>query len=190
MVRRVVDLPLFLLLLHSSLYQHRQWTTVVIYRFAPTSEVALCGHATLAAAHTLMENGFVRTDLPVVFETKHSGELVATYLDGGLIQLEFPVTPVSPCTLSSVEEAALIEALSITAADILFVGRSLYDLIVEVTPTAFHGLRDIKFSGLSQLEGRGVVVTTAGQPLGGSQPSSDVVSSTTFDFFSRCFFPA
>lgn len=163
-----------------------------VCRFAPTSEVALCGHATLAAAHTLVENGFVRADQPVVFETKQSGELVATYLDGGLIQLEFPATPVAPQALSPTDTSVLIDALSIQASDILFVGRSLYDLIVEVTPSAFHGLQDIKFSDLGKLGGRGVVITTAGRPLGGAEgnSSSGDGSQPEFDFFSRCFFPA
>jgi predicted PhzF superfamily epimerase YddE/YHI9 len=173
---------------------------VCVCRFTPTSEVALCGHATLAAAHTLVENGFVRADLPVVFETKHSGELVATYLDGGLIQLAFPATPVAAQALSPTDTTVLIQALSIQASDILFVGRSLYDLVVEVTPAAFHGLRDIQFSDLGKLGGRGVVVTTAGRPLGGGsvgssagdgqQQENQQQQQPEFDFFSRCFFPA
>src|SRR4051812_12287127 len=44
--------------------------------FTPESEVALCGHATLASAHILWERGYLPTDAQARFFTK-SGLLMA-----------------------------------------------------------------------------------------------------------------
>src|SRR5574340_1056508 len=38
--------------------------------FTPIAEVGLCGHATLASAHVLWENGQVERDRPIRFETR------------------------------------------------------------------------------------------------------------------------
>src|SRR5687767_6021660 len=54
--------------------------------FTPSVEVALCGHATLASAHALFEEGLV--DGMARFQTK-SGLLTAEKL-GDLIELDFP----------------------------------------------------------------------------------------------------
>lgn len=62
--------------------------------FTPEIEVALCGHATLASAHWLWEQGIAPADAPLAFETA-SGTLGATRSDG-LIALDFPVRPVEP----------------------------------------------------------------------------------------------
>ncbi|MET9251702.1 PhzF family phenazine biosynthesis protein [Nonomuraea sp. NPDC003709] len=59
--------------------------------FTPTSELPLCGHATLAAAHVLYETGSVGTTEPVVFETT-AGPLRARSEDG-LVWVGF--TPVA-----------------------------------------------------------------------------------------------
>src|SRR5713226_10423332 len=44
--------------------------------FTPTLEVDLCGHATLASAHMLWEQGHLRPDQPARFQTR-SGVLTA-----------------------------------------------------------------------------------------------------------------
>src|SRR5512135_2086038 len=44
--------------------------------FTPATEVALCGHATLASSHVLWETGTARADETLRFETK-SGLLTA-----------------------------------------------------------------------------------------------------------------
>src|SRR5882672_7364741 len=62
--------------------------------FTPTVEVALCGHATLATAHVMLEEGLLSRGDTARFHTR-SGELTATYA-GGLIELDFPVTIAAP----------------------------------------------------------------------------------------------
>jgi len=56
--------------------------------FTPTSEVDLCGHATLASAHVLWEKKFLNADQTAKFMTK-SGELTAQK-KGDWIELNFP----------------------------------------------------------------------------------------------------
>src|SRR5882762_10005466 len=55
----------------------------------PTIEVDLCGHATLAAAHFLWEDGVIAPDQIAQFQTR-SGLLTATRSPDGWITLDFP----------------------------------------------------------------------------------------------------
>ena len=59
--------------------------------FTPTTEVELCGHATLASAAAIFARH--RTDAHrVVFRTEKAGELIVTR-DGDLLALDFPASP-------------------------------------------------------------------------------------------------
>src|SRR5882724_5906130 len=91
--------------------------------FTPAVEVDLCGHATLASAHYLWEEGHLKPDSQARFHTK-SGLLTADRRDG-LIELDFPATPAKPIPAP----AGLVEALG---AKPMFVGRSPFDVCVEV----------------------------------------------------------
>ena len=59
--------------------------------FTPAVEVDLCGHATLASAHALWEQGVVGHDEPIDFQTR-SGVLKASRRDTR-IELDFPSKP-------------------------------------------------------------------------------------------------
>ena len=59
--------------------------------FTPTVEVDLCGHATLASAHVLWQEGHVEAGTTIRFHTK-SGPLGARP-DGDWIELDFPAAP-------------------------------------------------------------------------------------------------
>ena len=61
--------------------------------YTPETEIDLCGHATLSAAHILYENELVPTESPIRLFSK-AGELKTVY-NKGLIIMDFPV-PVSP----------------------------------------------------------------------------------------------
>lgn len=65
--------------------------------FTPTTEVALCGHATLAAGHVLIKSERVR------FATR-SGVLTVAR-SGDLLELDLPAAPVEPAELPEVTEA-------------------------------------------------------------------------------------
>ncbi|NLK04460.1 MAG: PhzF family phenazine biosynthesis protein [Clostridiales bacterium] len=133
--------------------------------FTPNSEIDLCGHATLASAHILLEKGYTSEDQEVNFYTK-SGLLTAKSQDGW-IQLNFPATP------EKEDEAPLelIEALNIEP---LYVGKNIFDYIVEVGTEEI--VRNIKpdFTKLLKVDMRGVIVTAR---------------SKKFDFVSRFFAP-
>lgn len=133
--------------------------------FTPNSEVDLCGHATLASAHILMEKGYVSEGKEINFYTK-SGLLTAKSKNGG-IQLNFPAT------LEKEVEAPieLIDALNIEP---LYVGKNIFDYIVEVETEEI--VRNLKpdFTKLLKVDTRGVIVTA---------------KSKEYDFISRFFAP-
>src|SRR2546430_1850783 len=62
--------------------------------FTPAVEVALCGHATLASAHVLWEEGYLPAEREARFHTQ-SGVLTARRT-GDWIELDFPATPPAP----------------------------------------------------------------------------------------------
>ena len=97
--------------------------------FTPATEVDLCGHATLASAYVLWEEGHLPPDQTARFHTR-SGLLTAT-LDGVWITLDFPAKPPQ-----AVPDAppGLVEALGLPAvgASVLYVGFDGSDYIVEI----------------------------------------------------------
>ena len=141
--------------------------------FTPTVEIALCGHATLASAHVLWESGRLPADRQARFHTM-SGLLTADRQsqDGtnqGMIVLDFPATPQQPWPAP----AGLEEALG---AAIRYVGKTAFDVLVEVDSE--QTVRELKpnHSALAALPLRGVMVTSR---------SSD----PAYDFVSRFFGP-
>ena len=139
--------------------------------FSPTVEVALCGHATLASAHTLWEAGYADPRERLVFRTK-SGELTARRLDGA-IELDFPAEPAHAMP----PPPGLLEALGVPAPR--FTGKNRLDWLVEAgSATAVRGAApDLRALAAADGEARGVIVTAASD-----RPE--------FDFVSRFFAPA
>lgn len=167
-------------------------------------EVELCGHATLAAAHALYETRRVAALQPIRFETKYSGTLTAAGQADGSIELNFPVTPVETVELGPELRASLREALSLSDQDILHTGKSLYDLVVELTREAFARLASttIDFATISEQGGRCVLVTCLGRAHADADidisalpscpprtPQAAVVNNPRYDFLSRAFVP-
>src|SRR5207253_10718404 len=94
--------------------------------FTPAVEVALCGHATLASAHVLWEEGYLPAGRQARFHTQ-SGLLTADRRDEW-IELDFPATP----SLPAVPPPALTAARGGSGAGITprSVGRSKFDYLV------------------------------------------------------------
>ena len=135
--------------------------------FTPTVEVDLCGHATLAAAHVLWEQGHLPPGAQARFHTR-SGLLTADRR-GEWIELDFPATPAEPAPAPP----GLVRALG---AEARHVGKSAFDYLVEVDAEAtLRGLRP-DLAALAALPVRGVIVTS--RAAGGG-----------FDFVSRFFAP-
>lgn len=57
--------------------------------FTPAAEVALCGHATLAAAHVLVKHQGFDGDV-LTFETRQAGKLSVECLDNNTFAMSFP----------------------------------------------------------------------------------------------------
>ena len=136
--------------------------------FTPTVEVALCGHATLAAAHSLWESGRAPREA-LSFVTRKSGVLAAAPLATGEIELNFPAKPCTPVTAPP----GMLEALGAKA---VAVGHNEFDYLVEVASE--REVRDMRpdFAKLLATECRGVIVTAKAETAG-------------FDFVSRFFAP-
>jgi PhzF family phenazine biosynthesis protein len=132
------------------------------------AEVDLCGHATLASAHLLWETGRLAEADTARFHTR-SGLLTAVRVDDW-IELDFPATPAE-----SIEPPPGLSDLLGSVPK--FVGRSRFDLLLELTDA--EELRDLNpdFVGLSSLPVRGLIVTA----------KSDVPE---YAFLSRFFAPA
>ncbi|HJS43396.1 MAG TPA: PhzF family phenazine biosynthesis protein [Gemmatimonadales bacterium] len=135
--------------------------------FTPTVEVDLCGHATLASAHVLWEDGHLKPDAQARFHTK-SGLLTADRNDAW-IELDFPATPALPADTPS----GLIEALG---AKPRFVGRSKFDYLVELEDEGTVRALDPDLTAVARVQARGVIVT--------SRADKD-----KYDFVSRFFAP-
>jgi PhzF family phenazine biosynthesis protein len=136
--------------------------------FTPTVEVDLCGHATLASAHVLWEDGHLPTTAQARFHTK-SGLLTADRRDSW-IELDFPATVASPAP----PPPGLIDALG---AKPRFVGRSRFDYLVEVDGESTVRELDPDITALARIEARGVIVT------------SQADKNRDYDFVSRFFAP-
>jgi PhzF family phenazine biosynthesis protein len=135
--------------------------------FTPATEVDLCGHATLASAHVLWEEGHLAPGETARFHTR-SGLLLATQSDGW-IEMDFPAEPVTECPAPE----HLAEAL---AAEPRWVGRNRFDYLVELDDE--KQVRSLRpdFALLKRIDIRGVVITSP-------------AISGTFDFVSRFFCP-
>jgi PhzF family phenazine biosynthesis protein len=139
--------------------------------FTPAVEVALCGHATLASAKVMWEDGHVPASERIVFHTRQSGQLVCKKR-GELIELDFPATPATPTTPTAAP-AGLAEALG---CSIVAFGRNDYDMLVEVADEETVRALTPDQRALKQLGVRGVMVTAAS-------------TSGEYDFVSRFFAP-
>ena len=137
--------------------------------FTPTVEVDLCGHATLASAHVIWQEGLVAPVEQIRFSTKKSGILKAVRR-GDQIELDFPLIMQEPAEAPT----GLDEALGVAWK---YVGKGRFDYLVEVDSDAtLRGLKpDLR--RLATIPVRGLIVTSR---------SSD----PRYDFISRFFAPS
>ncbi len=136
--------------------------------FTPAAEVKLCGHATLASAHILWENGYVSPDQAIHFETL-SGTLI-TRKSGAWIEMDFPseaaeVVPAPPL---------LSEALN---TEWVACGKNRMDYLLELPDEASVRSLQPDFRTLKDLGTRGLIVTAKAE-------------GKAYDFVSRYFAPS
>ncbi|MYR46985.1 PhzF family phenazine biosynthesis protein [Streptomyces sp. SID5910] len=139
--------------------------------FTPATEVALCGHATLATAHVLHTTG--AHEGPVRFATR-SGVLIATPGEDGSITLDFPTAPLTPVEIPE----GIAKALGARPGAALDTGPNVGDLLVEVADEKTVRGLDPDHRALAAHSRRGIIATArAEDPARG------------YDYVSRCFFP-
>lgn len=136
--------------------------------FTPSSEVDLCGHATLASAVVLADLQKLADKGGVTFSTR-SGDLTIERC-GSFFLMDFPALDTAPCE----PPPGLLESLNEKP---LCIGRSKFDLLIEFKCEKM--IRSIKpdLNALAGVNCRGVIV---------SAKSDD----RRFDFVSRFFAPA
>ena len=135
--------------------------------FTPVAEDELCGHATLASAHVLWEDGHLPAGQQANFHTR-SGLLTANR-KGNWIELDFPSTPAVPVAAPT----ELATALGVTPR---WVGRSKFDYLLELDSEDAVLRVQPDFGALGRVEARGVIVTSR-------------ATSPRYDFVSRFFAP-
>ena len=136
--------------------------------FTPETEVALCGHATLASAHILWENIIVEEDKTIQFNTL-SGILTAKKRDEW-IELNFPKGNLT----KSEGDSFLLNALSISPT-------SIYedDIVYLLEFNAEEDIVNLKpdFRMLKKARKEEIIVTSKS-------------NNESYDFVSRFFAPA
>lgn len=119
--------------------------------FTPTTEMDLCGHATLAAAFVLFtERGWPMERIH--FHTR-SGPLTVS-CTGDLLTLDFPSRPATPCAAPDVLTLAL-------GAKPVGVCKARDYLAVFASETEVRGLKP-DFARLQTLDALGIIVTAPG----------------------------
>ena len=135
--------------------------------FTPATEVALCGHATLASAHMLWETGVLAEEQPARFSTR-SGWLTCRRT-GAWIEMDFPALPVA----AAAPPEPLLAGLGLPLAHAGLTGTMW---LAEVADAAAVRALQPNFQRLAELPVLGIIVTAP----------SDVPA---YDFISRFFAP-
>jgi PhzF family phenazine biosynthesis protein len=136
--------------------------------FTPAVEVDLCGHATLASAHCLFEDG---VPAPIRFATR-SGVLSVSRRPDGSLAMDFP-------TWSPTEIEARAVAAEALGALVEWTGRSDNGFFLLALVADERSVRDLDpdLAAVSGLDASAVIVTGPADPGQG------------FDFVSRLFAP-
>jgi PhzF family phenazine biosynthesis protein len=136
--------------------------------FTPAVEVDLCGHATLASAHCLFEDG---VDGPIRFATR-SGVLTVSQQADGSLAMDFPAWP--PTEVEA--QSSVAEALG---ASVEWTGSTENGFFLLALLADERSVRDLHpdLAALSEVDAMAIIVTAAADEGQG------------YDFVSRLFAP-
>lgn len=121
--------------------------------FTPSTEVALCGHATLASAFVIF-NVFNWPAQSIAFQTRKSGSLVVAKR-GELLEMDFPSRPI----LAQAAPADLEVALGVSPRASFMTEEDL--LVVLHSEAEVRGCIP-DFSALGKIDARGIIITAPG----------------------------
>ena len=136
--------------------------------FTPSTEVKLCGHATLASAHIYFSE-LAENDLDQVSFQSASGLLRVKKLADDNLQLDFPANP--PEKAGEIPPG-LLEGLGIRGVPPVYL--TSFDYMVQLASQEEIQALQPDFKLLATVKARGVIVTAPGNQS---------------DFVSRCFYP-
>ena len=136
--------------------------------FTPGMEVDLCGHATLAAAHCLFDDG---ASAPIRFTTRSGVLMVSRHRDGSLV-MDFPAWP--PTQIDA--PPGLAEALG---APVEWTGKSANNFFLVALLSDEGAVHELSpdIAKVARLDAMAVIVTAAADAGQG------------YDFVSRLFAP-
>lgn len=136
--------------------------------FTPAQEIDLCGHATLASAHCLFEDG---ARGPIRFASR-GGVLTVSQRPDGSLAMDFPGRPPTQVEL----EAAAADALSMPVE---WTGRSNDNFFLLAVVADERSVRNLipDLNAVAQLDASAIIVTAPADPGG------------AYDFVSRLFAP-
>jgi PhzF family phenazine biosynthesis protein len=136
--------------------------------FTPTVEIDLCGHATLASAHCLFEDG---ERGPIRFATR-SGVLTVDRLADGSLAMDFPAWP--PTQIE-----ARAEVSDVLGVPVQWTGLTENEVFLLALLADEGSVRELSpdLTAVSQLAGSALIVTAVADPAQG------------YDFISRVFAP-
>jgi len=149
--------------------------------FTPGTEVDLCGHATLAAAHALRGWGRFSDGDVISFSTR-SGTLAARLSDD-VIELDFPADPAMPTAPPEALAGALRgpEGSGLVA---VATSRSGHSLVVELTDPGSVRTAVVDRAAVASLPDGAMMLTAPGPAAG---PSEDPAAGA--DYVLRMFGP-
>jgi PhzF family phenazine biosynthesis protein len=150
----------------------REWSPDAEYRlrwFTPTVEVDLCGHATLAAAHCLFEDG---EPAPIRFATR-SGVVTVSQRSGGSLAMDFPAWPAA-------EIEGRTEVSEALGSTVEWTGRSDNGVFLLALVADERSVRELapNLAAVTELDAAAVIVTGLADP------------GQNLDFVSRLFAPS
>ena len=137
--------------------------------FTPTVEIDLCGHATLASAHCLFEDGVTA---PIRFATR-SGVLTVDQRTDGALAMDFPSWPTTQSHDRSVVAAAI-------GAPVDWTGRTANGFFILALAADERSVRELSadLGAVSALDASvGLIVTATADP------------GREYEFVSRVFAP-
>lgn len=134
--------------------------------FTPTTEVDLCGHATLASAFVLFDQ-FKYPDSSIQFYSPRSGVL-NVFKNEGMLYLDFPTDDI---VLQQTEREWIEESIGTEVIE-LYKGKTDFIAVIESEAKLRNLQPDL--AKISELKARGLIVTAMGENV---------------DFVSRFFAP-
>jgi predicted PhzF superfamily epimerase YddE/YHI9 len=124
--------------------------------FTPSTEVELCGHATLASAYVLMHELQVTDSNPIHFYSRLSGDLFVRQLENSLFELDFPTDQYQEQPVPDV----ILRSFNLKPQE-CYKGKTDYLLVYSSQADIETLSPDLKL--LSKADGRGVIVTAPGR---------------------------